>query len=80
VEGRDHLHQALGSGVAFRDGVEARLDRDDGDDEQRIEPDAPSLEVSRGDQPAGRLAGDAIALGDQRRQGVDFAVGVAHGP
>ena len=72
VVARDHLHQALRPGVALRDRVEARLHRDDGDDEQRVESDALPLAVRRGDQPAGRLAGDAVALGDQRRQRVDL--------
>ena len=71
----DHLHQAERAAVAVGDGIEARLDRHDGDDEQRVEPDAPALAVGGADELARGILGDPVAPGDRAGDRLDIGFG-----
>ena len=71
---RNDLHQALGAHDALGDGVEARLDRDDGQHHQRIEPDFTRGAVGRPHHPLGGLCRDQEAprqvLHEDRLRGI----------
>ena len=71
---RDDLHQALGAHDAFGDRVEARLDRDDGEHEVRIQTDVAGGAVSRVHHQPGRLVRNEEAagqvLGEHRLRGI----------
>ncbi|SPD65461.1 protein of unknown function [Cupriavidus taiwanensis] len=58
------LHQALRAHAAFGVRVEAGLDRDHAQDQQRVDADLAPGQVGRLDQLRGRLGGHAVLAGD----------------
>src|SRR3954462_5569882 len=72
---RHHLHQAFGAHGALRDRIEARLHGDDREYEKRVDTLLAPGSVSRVDEGAYGLLGDAVALRDVLDDGTLLALG-----
>ena len=64
VEARDDLHQPVRAHRAFGEGIEARVDGDDGDDQQRINPPFLSDDLCRLEDRPQSIRRDAVTLCD----------------
>ncbi|MPN49902.1 hypothetical protein SDC9_197526 [bioreactor metagenome] len=63
MEARHHLHQPLGAKDALREGIEPRLDTNDGDNQQRVDVQFPTDGLRRRENGLHRLGGDLVAAG-----------------
>src|SRR5262249_56803199 len=76
-EAGDVRQEAQGAAVVWREGVDRGLDRDHRKDQERIDANPGALLEGGADELAGGVERDPIALGDDRRDSFDVAVGLA---